>query len=525
MSTRDNSPLRAWALVFLLLALVPGVASGRERVLRIAYAEDPRTLDPSMVVEEANFELLSLLYLPLLDFNDVTNIFPCAARSWSVSPDWRTFTFHLRPEVRFSNGRQVVAADYAYTLERCADPKTGSMLQGYLTGIEGAEELAAGKTNHLRGVRTPDPDTLVVELTSPDVTFPYVMSFMPALPQEVLRKPGLHFSTDPVCTGPYRVSRFQRGDCLTLVPNPYYGGREPAHFTRIEVRLGLDQTTQMMMFERGELDIIRAPFAELKRIRTEPRLKRLCSSIPLMSDLFLVMNTEMPPFNDVRVRQAVSYAIDRARRVFARNGNCEVAKGMIPSVLPAFDPHLKGYDYEPAKARALLAAAKVKTPLRLPLWYVSDNPFTAALAQGIAADLKAIGLEVELNCVTLAVLDDATAQHGRVPLFLNGWTMSLPDPKDCLGTQFDGRLIDASPGLNMAFYNNPEVNRRLDQAAATIDSATRIARYRAVERLILADAPYAFLAYDKLFALRQPWVKGPMLDAIWWFRFDRVYFQ
>jgi ABC-type transport system substrate-binding protein len=510
-----------WAALLLLL---PSMTLARPRVLRIAYTEDPKTLDPTLVMEESNFELMTLLFLPLLDNSNLTNTFPCGARSWSVSPDWRTFEFKLRPEVRFSNGRRVVAADYAYTLERIVDSKTGSMNQGYLLGIQGAAEVKSGATNHLRGIHAPDPDTLVIELDKPDLTFPYaIASFAMAMPQEIATKDAAEYARNPACTGPYKVARFKRGNCLSLVPNPYYGGPEPIHFDRIEVRLTLDEATQMMMFERGELDFIRVPFSQLKRTAQEPGLRQRRDRTQLLNTFFLAMNTEMPPLNDVRIRQAISYAIDRKRRVFERTGWGVVAKGMIPPAMPGYDPDLRGYDYDLPKARALMAQAKPPTPLRLACWYAVTSPFMAALAQGVAADLAEIGIELELNGVTQPVLDEATSHRGRVALALNGWNVSLPDPKDCLGTQFDGRLIEDISLLNTSFYNNPEVNRLLDEASASTDLATRFARYRTVERLVLADAPYAFLYHRQLFVLRQPWVKGPLLDPLWWVRFDRVF--
>jgi ABC-type transport system substrate-binding protein len=244
-----------------------------------------------------------------------------------------------------------------------------------------------------------------------------------------------------------------------------------------------------------------------------------------LNTYFLVLNTEMPPLDDLRVRQAISYAIDRKRRVFAQTGRCEAAKGMIPPAMPGYDPDLAGYDYDVAKARALMGAAKVRAPLRLRCWYAVTSPFMAAVAQGVAADLGEIGIELELNGVTQPVLDDATSHRGRVPLSLNGWNVSLPDPKDSLGTQFDGRLIDEVSLLNVSFYNNPEVNRLLDEASASTDLGKRLAQYRVVERLVLRDAPYAFLGHTKLYALRQAWVKGPILDSLWWFRFDRASFD
>lgn len=513
------------ALLLLAGLLGPGegaTINSRERVLRLAFLEDPKTLDPALMMEEVNFELVPLLFWPLLDFSQVTNLFPAAAQAWSVSPDWKTFTFHLRPGLRFSTGRKVLASDFAFSLNRMADSRTSSPAQEYLMGIRGAADVKDGKTSFLSGIRLPDENTLVIELEHPDIMFPYVIAtYGFALPPEAVGKPDCRFSTAPVYTGPYQVARFRRGDRLVLIPNSHFVGSKP-HYDRVVAYLAVDEATQMMMFERGELDIIRIPFSQMKRTLREPRLRPLRESIPLLNCTFLIMNNEMEPLTDVRVRRAISYAVDSRRRVFASNGGYTPARGAIPPGMPGYDPEVKGYEYDPEKARALLSEAGVKLPLRLPLWYQITNPFTAALAQGIAADLHEIGIDLDLNGVTGVVLDEGTTHRRRVPLSINGWNVSLPDPKDMLGTQFDGRSIGDVSLMNSCFYNNPEVNRLLDLGSAGTDLEKRFARFREAQRIIIQDAPCAFLAHRNLFALRQPWVKGPLLDPLWWFRFDRV---
>lgn len=503
------------------LCLDSGLASAKPRTLRIAYAQDAKTLDPALMVEADNYELLPLLFTPLLDSSDATRILPSGVRDWSHSPDWRVFTFHLRPELRFANGRRVVAADYAFALDRIANPETGSMSLDYLKGIRGAADVRDGKTKHLAGVSAPDPDTLVVELAASDVTFPFVMSVQ-ALPREALEPSPADFAVRPIGTGPYQVAEWRRGHRMILVPNPCYGGAEPRHFERIEILFGLDEATQMMMFERGDLDAVRLPFSQLQRTRQEPWLAERSTSISMLSSRFLVMNTEIPPLDDVRVRQAISHAIDRHRRMLVKTGWCEPANGMIPAAMPGHDPGLTGLPYAPGTARVLLAQAGVKLPLALALWY---NPANAVLAQGIAADLDQVGIHLELKPVAQAQLDEATAHRGEVPLSLNGWTTSLPDPKDMLATQFDGRQIGDESWLNVAFYQNPEVNRLLDEAAATTDLPLRYARYQHIEQIVVQDAPYVFLGHPRMFALRQTSVKGPLLDPGTGFRWDRVWME
>jgi len=147
------------------------------------------------------------------------------------------------------------------------------------------------------------------------------------------------------------------------------------------------------------------------------------------------------------------------------------------------------------------------------------------IAQAIQLDLHGVGVELELKEVTNSELSSAMTIRRKVPMALNGWISIMPDPKDLLGSLFDGRTITNTPTTNFAFYNEPEVNRLLDRAATNITLATRHVLYRQAEELIVRDAPFIFLGYPKFFALKQPWVKGRLIEPLWPFRLDRVWIE
>jgi ABC-type transport system substrate-binding protein len=520
--------------VFLGLTLLAATdfaadtASRQGGTLHLARPNDPQTLDPVLYQLADDFLLFSLLYLPLLDNTNGVELVSCAARDWNVSSDARTFTFHLRPGIKFSNGRTVVVADYAYYLERMSDPRTASPFFAYLGAfhIRGAADFAAHRTNHLAGVRTEGTQTLVVELDQPDPTFPYV--YICALPREEAERMGAAFGVHPIGDGPYMVEEWIRGVRLVFKHNPFYSGPEPRHFDRIEIMIGGDEATHQMMFERGELDIasIASPFsvpeADQARIMRDPRWEHCVERIPLFASGFVNLNTEMPPLDDRRVRQAINYAVDKTRRV--ASGRFTPAKGLIPPVMPAYNMNLAGYPFDPPKARRLLAESGIPLPIHLTLWYETDQDSIMS-AQEIQADLREVGIELELKQATVGELYNAAAIRGNVQMCLGGWFTGMPDPKDMLGTQFDGRALTNAPTFNVSFYNNPEVNRLLDEASRTVEPAHRIALYREIEEIIVGDAACLFLKHPNVCALRQPWLKGPLLEPLWPIRLDRVWIE
>ena len=164
-----------------------------------------------------------LLYQGLVEYGDGVNLVPCLAKDWTLSADQRTYTFHLRPGVRFSNGREVVASDFVFTLERNLDPKTAALTESFFEGIAGARDFQAGKTPHVRGLRAPRSDTLQIELEQPYPSFLYILTLPGALvvPREAVERSGSSFASHPVGTGPYMLTQWRRGVKMRFESHPF----------------------------------------------------------------------------------------------------------------------------------------------------------------------------------------------------------------------------------------------------------------------------------------------------------------
>ncbi len=551
MRRKLDPALVALGIVLLALTTCAARVSAQDhRVLRLARPTDPQTLDPALSYMQCDLDLLPLVHLTLLDVVDGTRLTNNAAREWKASADARTYTFLLRPEIKFSNGNQVVAADYAYAFERMLDPRTASPGAVYLLGIRGAAEYIKARTTEqaqrtavdsrpterrveptkVAGISAPNSHTLVIELERPDPTFPYVMAIWPAapVPRKEVERLGPAFGVHPVGTGPYLVEKWSRGTWLVLAPNPYYAGREPRHFDRIEIMVGGDTSTHLMMFERGELDIadienFRLPLPDHVRITRQARWRSCVERGGLAAfSTFVTFNTEMPPLDNPKVRRALNYAVDKPRRLRSATGRCEPAKGLIPPFVPGYNPAVTGYPFDPQKAKTLLAESGVARPIRLTLWHGLDLD-SRTDAEGIQSDLQGIGVQVELKPVTLTELFSAAANRGTVQMALAGWVFSIPDPRDLLAPLFDGRTITNKPTQDYSFYNNAEVNRLVDEAAANPTLSARFALYRQAEEIIVRDAPALFLGHPNIFALKQPWIKGRLIEPLFPFRLDRVW--
>lgn len=515
-----------WVLL-LPACLAGGSEDGRGGILRVAFATDPITLDPHKSTTVWEFLTQPLLHLTLLDIHQTTRLEPRGAESWTVSPDQRRFTFRLRGGMAFSHGRPVVAADYVFALERILAPATATFFQGALMGIKGSKAFIEGKAAHVAGLQAPAPDVVVIELDQGDPMFGYQLAQLAyPLPREVVERDPKGFGLHPVGAGPYRVARWERGVRLRLERRPEYRGPDPALLDGVDILIGSDSTTHLMMFERGELDIANVlsqalPFPSYRRVASDPRWKGLIEVQPGLSTEYIAMNVGIPPFDNVLVRRAVNHAIDRDRRMQVAQGYESHAEGVVPSSMPGHDPALRGYAYDPAEARRLLARSGVRVPVRTQLWHDSTEQ-DRIRAQGFQWDLHQVGIEVELKEVAAAQLSQAAGTRGKVPMALRAWGVGAPDPWELFNYLLHSRALAQEPTFNHAFYANPRVDRLIDLASAEVEPEARRRRYREAEGLVVEDAPWVFLGHANFLSLRQPWIRGPLLEAAWYYRLDRV---
>jgi oligopeptide transport system substrate-binding protein len=499
--------------------------------LRLALPTDVRSLDPAIAYEAESWPFVRLVYHGLIDYDEGLNLVPWQAKDWSISEDGRIYTFHLLSGIRFSNGREVQADDYCFTLERVLNPKTKSPGDGFYRGILGAKEYQEGKAPHVRGLQAPRPDTLVIELEKPDLSFRYMMAmpFAFVVPREAVELHGDDFPQHPVGTGPYLLQEWRRGARLRFVRNPVYSGRENSYLNVIEAMIGGDETLHLMMFERGELDIAcitpaGVPIPDFTRIMRTPRLRDGLERMPHSGTWYISLNTEIPPFDNVKVRRAMNFATNKQRLIRLLNNRGIPARGVLPPPMPGFNPQLKGYDYDPAKARQLLAEAGYASGFSTAIWFENDLT-SSRLAAAIKQDWSEAGVSVDLKPAALALYLEAVKRRKNAPCALGPWLQDYPDPSNFLDVLFHGgRIVDVNCN-NRAFYNNSKVNELLDRAASCGNVQQRLELYQEAEAIIVDEAPWVFLFHPFLLRLTQPWLRGPKLHPIWPSRFERMWLE
>lgn len=500
-----------------MVKLPPGA-----KVLRLAANDDVPTLDPALGYDTTSWTFEQAIFDTLVRYADTSvKLVPDLALDWTVSPDATVLTFHLRHNARFSNGQPVTSADIKYSIERVLRPSTRSQGMQYYRGIVGAEDFIAGRSAHVNGILTPDPYTIIFKLAHPDPIFidKLAMPFAAAVPRAVAERWGDDFSRHVVGSGAFELKTWRRGQYLLLVRNPYYFVPGEPKLDAIFEEVGASEELQWLQYQAGETDISGIPPAEFPYVMNTPALKALTVKRVTLTTDYLGMNCQMPPFNDVRVRQAFNYAIDKQKLLKLLNGRGVVARGVLPPGLPGYDSSLTGYPYDPAKARKLLEAAGIKPDFRPVLWMRADQTMLM-LGQSIQQDLELLGVDLQLKPVAWGPLLETIRQPHTVDLFLLGWEADFPDPQNFLSVLFSKSQWGSN---NDTFYSNPRVDRLLAQAGAIGDLTRRFALYDQAERIIVRDAPWVFLYHPVTYAIRQPWVHGYRLNPMRPPRFEKVW--
>ncbi len=488
-------------------------------------------MDPAVADDAEALPFIRLLYQGLLDADDAIKLVPALAAAMpAVSDDAKTYTFRLRSGIRFANGRELEAADFVYGMERTLDPATKSPWPSFLRNIRGAREFEEARKNkdpdpHVAGLTALDRLTLRIELEKPDLAFLWVLTlpYTYAVPREEVERRGDQFYRQPCGTGPFVLPVWQRGLRLQFERNPYYDQPNPPGYDAFEVLVGYDEMTQTMMFEHGDLDIL--PILTQPnyiRFMRDPAWRPYVQSLQIQETNFLVMNTELDPFQDVRVRQAVCHAVDRDRIVKILSNRGVPATSLVPPGIPGYNPSGPGTTRDLPRARQLLAEAGRDAGFTVPLWYIADGDRWGRIAQVVKQDLAEVRIDVDLVSVAYSICIEAIGQQGKVPFSIMGWTEDYPDAGDFLHALCDGTRIVPSGCNNMAFYNNGHVNDLLSRAATETDATKRVALYRQAEEQVLADAPYCPLLYNIESRLAQPRVKGFRLHPMWFISYEKL---
>jgi oligopeptide transport system substrate-binding protein len=470
---------------------------------------DPPTLDPANTSDVESATYIVEIFSGLVSFNKDLKIVPEVAEKWDISNDGKTYTFTLRKDVKFQDGRPVTSQDVKYSLERAADPKTRSTVSPlYLGDIVGFMDKYTGKATDVSGVKVIDNYTIQIDLTKP---VSYFLAELAHPTSYIVDKFNVESGEQPWYlkpngTGPFKLESWDQGQQIVLVKNPnYYGDIKPS-VDRVELVLG--GGSPMTRYENGDLDAVRVSIADIERVSDPSNaLNKELTVNPQLSTSFLVFNTRKAPFDDPKVRMAFAMSVDRAKLndvVFKKMTT--VATGILPQSFPGFNPNLQGIPYDPDGAKKLIAQSKYASGLPDIVWNtVGGGGAAGSDIQAIAEMLKQnLGANISIQQTDWATyLSQINGSNIDFQMFDIGWSADYVDPQNFLGLLFHG----GSPN-NWSGYDNPDVDKLLDQASTETTFEKRIQAYQQAEQLILKDAPVLPLTYNRDYWLTKPYVKN-----------------
>jgi len=476
----------------------------REQALFLAAGE-PTTLDPAKWHFGPD-SVMGDLFSGLVKLDTSLQVIPDLAENWTVSPDGRVYTFELRQDVTFHNGKQFTAQDVKYSWERACDPSTESdTVETYLGDIQGVAQVISGDMKDISGVKVLNDFTLEVTLDEPKAYFPYKLAYVTSwiVDSETIDE----IENAPNGTGPFKLVRHDEEELIILARNDnYYRG-----FVNLEYVVYLIyQGPSIRLYESGDIDLVYVNEDLVER--AEDPLDPLFGNVQPFSDLctsYVVYDVTRPPFDEFMVREAFTKAIDKDRfNDVSEEGKGVIANGLYPPGLPGYNQNVEPITFNPDQARASLNASSFGGPAGLP-----EIVFTIAGEGGDLYPADAILLQMweEVLGVSIVVeqidyesfYDEIYAgNHGQ--LLTLGWCADYPDPEN-----FADVLFHSGSEKNNSRYSNAELDSLLETARSMTDVEARLALYQDIEQSIIDDMPVAFLMHNRpYYLITKPYVLG-----------------
>jgi ABC-type transport system substrate-binding protein len=483
----------------------------------VTYKDDIVTLDPAIGYDWVNWSMIKSLFSRLMEYKPGTaELVPGLAESYDISKDGLTYTFKLRKGVKFHNGREVVAQDVKYSLERTINPKTESPGAGFFDSISGTDAFKKGKAKEIKGISVVDPGTVKFTLTRPDATFLHAMAinFASVVPKEAVDAAGKDFGKKPVGSGAFMLAEWKLGQQLVFKRNPDYYVQGVPRLDQITFQVGLEPMTAILKIEKGEADFAGdgIPPAKFLQIRNDPKYKDSIIEGGQLQTGYVTMNVQMKPFDKVEVRQAVNMAIDKQRIVKIINNRAVPANQPLPPSMPGYDKNYQGYPYDPAKAKELLKQAGLEKGFKTTLYVYNVDP-NPRIAQAIQEDLKKVGIDAQIKALAQANVIAAGGKAKTAPMIWSGgmaWIADFPDPSNFYGPILG--CAGATPGgWNWSWYCNKELDARAAKADALSDpskAAEREEMWRGIFTDIMKDAPWVPIFNEQRFIMHSKRLGG-----------------
>jgi ABC-type transport system substrate-binding protein len=463
--------------------------------LRVETGEIIDDVDPHTAWSHVEWSISGrLLFEGLMELNREGELAPRLAEDWpEISEDGRVYTFRIRQGVKWHNGREVVAADFKYGMERATDPDTGSWGQSYLQQVAGYQDFIDKRVDEMSGIRVIDDYTLEITLQNPQALFLTLListSTFP-LPQEEVEQWGNQWGTEvAIGNGPYMVSEWIPDQRLVLVRNPDYWEPGRPYLDEQVFTMAIEPSVSLLKLARGDIDMMTSNASPdiLQTAQSNPEWAEFVQSKPSMTSLWMFMNMEVEPFDNQQVRQAINHTIDRDALIRVAGGGTPLF-GVYPPGMPAYAPDYQPYPYDPEQAQALLAEAGYADGFATQLFYNTEGPYWVAIAPIVQQQLAQIGVDLELVPLSHSAFIAQVNTPEAVPIGFQSWAAVFPDPNDMIGPQFtcDARGVT---GANNSYYCSEELERLLAEAEAETDLTRRAELYVQMNQMIMDDAPH-----------------------------------
>lgn len=490
----------------------PVVPSGPKGATLNLVGSDPPTLDPHLSMDATSAAYIVEIFSGLVTLNPELEIVPDIAKRWEISEDGTVYTFYLRDDAKFHDGKPVTARDFKYSFERVCDPWTGSVVADtYLGDIVGAKEKLYGFADEVSGVEVVDDHTLQITIDAPKPCFLGKLTHSTAfvLDKDNVERGGRTWTDKPNGTGPFKLKEYRFGRQIVLEPNElYYGEAKPSVE---QVNFILAGGSAMTMYENGELEAVPVGLTDIERVTdpTNPLNKELTIA-PSMSTFYLGFNVNQPPFDDAKVRQAFNYALDKQRIMdVIYKKTVPAATGIVPPTMPDYhNEDLDVLSYDLDKALDLIAESKYEDVADLPeitLYTTGAGGATSRMIEAVVGMYKEnLGVDIAIQQTEWATfLSDISREENPYQMYSLGWIADYPDPENFLDV-----LFHSEKGENHMGYSNSELDELLEKARTEQDAEERLELYQEAEQMIINDAPWVPLFYEVEYWLTKPYVKG-----------------
>ncbi|MFH0914560.1 MAG: peptide ABC transporter substrate-binding protein [Chloroflexota bacterium] len=480
----------------------------------VLYGTDPLTLDPAVSGEMTSHTYILQLYSGLVKLDKELKPTPDIAREWRVSPDGKTYTFELRQNARFHDGRAVKAEDFKYSWERALNPQTESTTAGtYLIDIVGAADMLAGRSRELAGVRVLGDYTLQVTIDAPKSYFLSKLTYPTAfvVDKNNVASGGREWWRKPNGTGVFKLRQWEKEKVVILEQNRlYYGTLARLEFVQYNILSGVP----MNLYETGKIDVTGVGVEYIDRVtdKSEPFHREL-QKVPELSFYYIGFNHTKPPFDDINIRRAFALSVNKERLVsLIYKNTSQPARGILPPGIPGYNPDLAGLGYDIQKAKELLSASRYGDASRLPPITITAQGWGGLIGNEVEAIIQEwrqnLGVEVKVRQLEperfLYRLRDEKDE-----MFITGWIADYPHPQNFLEL-----LFRTGQENNSGDYRNPEVDRLLEMAGVEKDAARSLALYRQAEEKIVSDVACIPLWTGLSYTLVKPYVSGYQVSPL-----------